>query len=250
MKSQYLLECCVDSATSAMEAAMGGAHRLELCSNLIIGGTTPSPALLSQVRELVDIPVYPLIRPRFGDFLYSEYEIRLMCEEIRLLKDLGANGFVIGALCSDGSLDTDTLTTLSDACGGLPITLHRAFDMCRDPFAALETAVSLGFTSILTSGQKNTCTEGIPLLKELCNAQKSIHIIAGAGVNADAIRLLLQETDITHFHMSGKKTLESAMQYRNPNISMGAAGLNEYSLWQTDRLEIQRAKSTFPFPES
>ena len=242
MKNHYLLECCVDSAASALEAAAGGADRLELCSNLVIGGTTPSPALLTQIKEHTYIPVYPLIRPRFGDFLYTAQEIKVMCEDIRLLKEYGADGFVIGALRLDGSLDTDALSDLINACGNLPLTLHRAFDMCSDAFSALKTAEVLGFSTILTSGQKNTCTEGIPLLKELCQISGRIRIMAGAGVNAGVIRLLLEETSLTAFHMSGKKELPSGMKYRNPNVSMGAASLDEYAIWQTDAQEIRKAK--------
>ena len=247
-KSKYLLECCVDSVESALEAAAGGADRLELCSGLVIGGITPSPALLSQIKDQLSIPVYPLIRPRFGDFLYTKQEIRLMCRDIRILKEYGADGFVIGALRADGSLDSSALSVLSDACEGLPLTLHRAFDVCSDAFQALEDAVALGFSTILTSGQKNTCAEGIPLLKELCRSDKPIRIMAGAGVNATVIQLLLQETELTAFHMSGKKVISSGMQYRNKNVSMGAANLDEYAIWQTDRTEIQKAKELLKLP--
>lgn len=215
MKNNYLLECCVDSTVSAIEAQKGGADRLELCADLIIGGITPSVSLLEQIKEQTALPVYPLIRPRFGDFLYTEYEFRQMRADIRRLKEYGADGFVIGCLNADGTLNAEGLSRLMEVCGGLPVTLHRAFDMCRDAFPALETARSLGISTILTSGQQNTCSEGIELLKKLCaetmnSGKNSVRIMAGSGVNADVIRTLLEQTDITAFHMSGKRYWKAA----------------------------------------
>lgn len=237
-----ILECCVDSVASAVNAQKGGATRLELCSNLIIGGTTPTPALLEQVKARVSIPVFPLIRPRFGDFLYTEEEFEVIRRDVELLVKHGADGMVIGALHPDGTLCTRQLSTLLDLCKGLPVTLHRAFDMCQNPFLALEEAKKLGFCAILTSGQKNSCLEGIPLLKELSKqAENSITIMAGSGVNAEVISVLLAETGLTAFHMSGKKNLESGMAYRNPDVFMGAADLSEYEIWQTDTEEIRMA---------
>lgn len=251
MKNNYLLECCVDSAASAIEAEKGGADRLELCADLVIGGTTPSVSLLEQIKNRTSIPVYPIIRPRFGDFLYTEDEFDRMRADIRRLREGGADGIVIGCLRADGTLDTDGLSLLIEACGGLPVTLHRAFDMCRDPFEALEIARRLGISMILTSGQKNTCTEGLPLLRELCKQSLSapdvpIRIMAGAGVNADVIRALLKETEITAFHMSGKKIIKSKMRYRNPDVSMGAANLDEYAIWQTDAEAVRSARAVLP----
>lgn len=248
MKTKYVLECCVDSAASAMEAEKGGANRLEVCSGLVIGGITPSASLLEQIKKYTSIPAYPLIRPRFGDFLYTDVEFELMRSDIRMLKEHGADGFVIGALHADGTLNQEGLDFLMEACGGLPVTLHRAFDMCSNAPHALETAHGLGISTILTSGQKNTCLEGLPLLKELCDkslqyADGSIQIMAGSGVNADVIRTVLKEAPVAAFHMSGKKVHASGMQYRNPAVSMGTAQLDEYALWQTDAEEIRKAKA-------
>lgn len=252
MKNNCLLECCVDSAASAAEAAAGGADRLELCSGLVIGGITPSVSLLEQIKNRSSIPVYPLIRPRFGDFLYTEDEFEQMCADIRRLREAGADGFVIGALNADGTLNTDGLSRLMEACGGLPTTLHRAFDMCRSASEALETSQKLGISTILTSGQKNTCMEGLTLLKELHEQSASmggaVQIMAGSGVNAGVIRTLRRETDIAVFHMSGKKVIESGMRYRNPDVSMGAASLDEYAIWQTDAEEIRKAKLALSDP--
>ena len=247
MKNHYLLECCVDCAASALEAEKGGADRLELCSGLVIGGLTPSASLLAQVKSKVHLPVNVLIRPRFGDFLYTREEMELMRSDITLLKEYGADGFVIGCLRADGTLDIEGLTFLMEACGSLPITLHRAFDMCRDPFTSLEAARNLGITTILSSGQKNTCLEGLALLKALHEkaVQSTAHpvqIMAGDGMDAQSISHFLRQTDITAFHMSGKKVTDSDMTYRNPMVSMGTANLDEYSIWQTDAEEVHKAK--------
>ena len=133
-----LIEACVDSHASCMAAARGGADRLELCANLAIGGTTPSPSLFCQVRRDFPIPVNVLIRPRFGDFLYSREELEEMAEEIRRFRELGANGVVIGALTPEGELDRSAMARLMEQAGGMEVTLHRAFDMIRDPLEALE----------------------------------------------------------------------------------------------------------------
>ena len=142
--NQPLIEGCVDSYASAMAAAAGGADRLELCANLAIGGTTPSPALFKQVQRDCDVKINVLIRPRFGDFLYSQPEMEEMCTEIQAFRALGANGVVIGALTPEGALDVDSMRRLMDCAGDVEVTLHRAFDMARDPMETLEAAASLG----------------------------------------------------------------------------------------------------------
>ena len=129
-----LIEACVDSYASCMAAAKGGADRLELCANLAIGGTTPSAAVFKQVQRDCDVKINVLIRPRFGDFLYTEPEMEEMCEEIKMFRDLGANGVVIGTLTPDGQLDLEKMRRLMDCAGGIDVTLHRAFDMTRDPY--------------------------------------------------------------------------------------------------------------------
>ena len=178
-----LIEACVDSYASSMAAARGGADRLELCANLAIGGTTPSPTLFQQVQRDCRIPVNVLIRPRFGDFLYTAPELEEMCGEIRRFRDLGANGVVIGALTPDGDLDTDAMERLTACAGGLDVTLHRAFDMTRDPLAALETAIGLGCRTILTSGQARDAAAGRDVLKAVRRqAADRIAIMAGCGV--------------------------------------------------------------------
>ena len=235
MNPKYTLECCVDSVESALFAKEGGADRLELCSNLVIGGTTPTLALYEQIRVHTDIRIHALIRPRFGDFLYTDEEAAIICREITAFRKAGAQGVVIGSLNPDGSLNLEQMKRFIECAQGMSITLHRAFDMCSDPFTELENARRIGIDTILTSGQAPSCLAGSERMKELVDAAgNSITILAGAGINAAAVKTLLEETKLTAFHMSGKKILNSGMAYRNPAVSMGLPGMSEYDIWQTD----------------
>lgn len=239
---KYVLECCVDSVESAINAAKGGASRLELCSNLIIGGTTPDVALVKEIRKYSDIRIHALIRPRFGDFCYTEHEMEIMKSQICALKEAGIEGVVIGVLDADGNLDISKMKELLQSAEGMSVTLHRAFDMCRDPFQALEEAVSLGIHTILTSGQKASAWEGRDLLCQLIEqAADRIDIMAGAGINASVIEKLLPVTKGTSYHMSGKITLDSKMKYRKADVSMGLPSLSEYEIWQTSEEAVREA---------
>lgn len=243
MKKKYVLECCVDSVESAVHAKEGGADRLELCANLVIGGTTPTLALFEEIRKTVDIRIHALIRPRFGDFLYTPHEVSIICREIEAFRQAGAEGVVIGSLTPDGSLDLEQIKRFLDCAGDMSVTLHRAFDMCCDPFAALQQAKQLGISTILTSGQAPSCIAGIERMKELVKAAgDDITILAGAGINADAVKMLLAQTGLTAFHMSGKKVLNSGMLYRNPDVSMGLPGMSEYDIWQTDTESVRAVR--------
>lgn len=244
MKQNYILECCVDSVTSAIAAEKGGADRLELCANLIIGGTTPPLSLFQAVKKAVAIPVHVLLRPRFGDFCYDDSEKEMLLYDIRQFEKEGADGIVIGALNPDGTLDSAFLSKMLQYSGNMHRTLHRAFDMCRDSSEALHTAAKLGFDTILTSGLANTALEGCTVLKELSAQadQLGITIQAGSGIHADSIRTLADATSIHAFHMSGKIESDSKMVYRNPNVNMGLPGFSEYVIYQTSLEEIQKAK--------
>lgn len=236
-----LLECCVDSLPSALQAQKGGAQRLELCANLVIGGTTPSLTLFQQIRERITLPVHILIRPRFGDFLYQEYELEEMCAAIDAFRTAGADGIVIGCLSPDGSLDLSAMKQLISHAADMKLTLHRAFDMCADPLRTLEDAISLGIHTILTSGCQPSALAGSAMLSRLARqAGNRIHIMAGAGIDAEAVEELLHTTPIRHFHMSGKRRKESRMVYRNPQISMGLPGISEYEQMETDAECIAR----------
>lgn len=238
-----LLEVCVDSAESAVQAVKGGANRLELCAGLVIGGTTPEQALYEKVRELTDTRIHVLIRPRYGDFLYSDYEFEIISRSVALYRMLGADGVVVGCLLPDGSLDRERMERLRELAGPIHMTLHRAFDMCRDPYEALEQAKELGINTILTSGQKNSCLEGRALIAGLVKESGGkTDIMAGGGVDAEVIRQLRRTADVSLFHMSGKKILDSSMKYRRQEVSMGIPGLGEYELFRTDPEKIREAR--------
>ena len=235
------IEGCVDSHASALAACRGGADRLELCANLSIGGTTPSPALFRQVRRDCSLPVNVLIRPRFGDFLYSAEEAEEMEDCVRLFRDLGADGVVLGALTPDGRLDGAVMARLAEAAGDMEVTLHRAFDMTRDPLEALEAAVCLGCRTILTSGQERDALAGVETLRALRQrAAGRIAVMAGCGVRAGNIREIHARTGVHIFHTSGRRgPIDSGMVYRKAAVSMGLPSLPEYELWRTDEEEFR-----------
>lgn len=239
----YILECCVDSVESAIEAEKGGANRIELCSALVIGGLSPSKALFEKVKEQVNIKIHVLLRPRFGDFCYTDYEHEIIKQEIQMFKELGADGVVIGTLKSDGSLNLEQMKELVEEADGMSITLHRAFDMCADPFRTLEEVKELGIHTILTSGQKNNCIDGKELLGQLMKkANREVDILIGGGVDVSVIPALYESTGATSYHMSGKVTLDSEMQYRKEDVSMGVACMSEYQVWRTSAERVAQVK--------
>ncbi len=241
-KEKTVLEVCTDSVESAIAAKRGGADRIEMCSNLIIGGTTPDTKLYRIIQNETGIPARILIRPRFGDFCYSKYEKELILEQIQAFREEGAQGVVIGALCPDGNFDLEFMEQCVKAAGSCKVTCHRAFDMCKDPEAALEDLIRLGVDTLLTSGQEPSALAGADCLEKLAaKAQGRIHILAGAGVS-DAVIEPLYERGIHQFHLSAKKELESAMQYRNTRVNMGLPGMSEYMIWQTDEEKVRKAR--------
>ena len=238
-----VLEVCVDSVESAVSAARGGATRLELCANLVIGGTSPDEDLFRMVRERVDIPVRVLLRPRFGDFLYSDAEFELLRRQVRRFAALGADGVVIGVLRPDGTLDEARMAELIALAGGCGVTLHRAFDVCRDPFEALEAAGRLGVDTILTSGQQAACAQGAGLLRELVGRSGGRpQILVGAGVSADVIRTLQPATGANAFHLSAKRTEDSRMAFRREGVPMGLPDISEFEVWRCDEDAVRRAR--------
>ena len=237
-----ILEVCVDSVESAVNAEAGDADRIELCGDLIVGGITPSLALFERIREKIDIPIHVLLRPRFGDFLYSDEEMEVLIRQAKAFAKAGADNLVIGCLTPDGRLDLEAMKRIIDAADGTPINLHRAFDMCRDLDEALEDAKQLGIVSILTSGGYASALEGLEVLDRLKKNSGNIDIMAGAGMNAKNIKYMMENSSLTAFHMSGKKTLQSKMEYRNLRVNMGLPTLSEYEIIQTDENEIRAAK--------
>ena len=248
----YTLEVCVDSVASALAAKRGGADRLELCADLIIGGTTPSLALVRQVKAETGLPVRALLRPRFGDFCYDRWELAQMAASAAELVAAGADGIVTGALTPDGTLDVEALRPIYAAAreaaekAGRPVafTLHRAFDVSRDPFAALDAACDLGLTTILTSGQAASAPQGAPLLRQLVErAAGRIEILVGAGVSPANLPTLATETGAHAFHLSGKQVLDSRMTFRREGVPMGLPGFSEFELWQTSEETIRKARA-------
>ena len=233
-----VLEVCVDSTASALAAKRGGASRLELCADLIVGGTTPSLALVRQVKAETGLPVRALLRPRFGDFCYDSYELAQM-------EQLAA------VLTPEGQLDAEAMRPIYAAArraaekAGRPVacTLHRAFDVSADPFAALETVRSMGLCTILTSGQAASAPEGAELLGRLVErAGDSVEILVGAGVTAQNIPALAAQTGAHAFHLSGKQVLQSRMTFRREGVPMGLPGFSEFEVWQTGEENIRAAR--------
>ena len=241
-----LLEICVDSYASAMAAVKGGADRLELCSALAVGGLTPSPALLKQIRAVSDIPVRCLMRPRGGDFLYTKEEIRQMAMEIRELKAAGADGFVIGCLDADGHLDKDAMEPLLEAAQGAGLTLHRCIDVSCDPLQTYRDAAALDIDTVLTSGAAGNCTAGMEVIRQLIglrDQENGPEVLIGAGVSAKVISAFLEKVPGTRaFHMSGKMEIESRMRFRREGVPMGLPGLDEWHIQQTSENAVRAAK--------
>lgn len=190
-----ILEVCADSMESALAAERGGADRIELCGNLVIGGTTPSQALFEKIRKETSLKIRVLLRPRFGDFCYSQNEYEILKEEVKLFRRLGADGIVIGCLNPDGSLNMEQMQGLIAEAGDMDVALHRAFDVSRDALEALEQAISLGCRTILTSGQKNSAWEGREFLAKMQQESGGrIEILAGSGIKPEIIDQLHEET--------------------------------------------------------
>ena len=242
-----ILEVCVDSYASAMSAIAGGADRLELCSALAVGGLTPSPALLQQIRQVSNIPVRCLMRTRGGDFLYTPEEIQQMAMEMKLLKEAGADGFVIGCLTADGNLDKDAMKPLLKAAEGTGITLHRCIDVSRDLCETYREAAALGIDTILTSGGAGNCLAGMENIRQLIDLREELNgpeVLIGAGVKASVIAQFLEQVPGTRaFHMSGKTEIESGMRFRREGVPMGLPGLDEWHIPVTSQEAVAAAKT-------
>ena len=242
-----ILEVCVDSYASAMAAIAGGADRLELCSALAIGGLTPSPALLQQIREVSGVPVRCLMRTRGGDFLYTREEIRQMAAEIRMLRSVGADGFVIGCLSADGNLDHDAMKPLLEAADGAGLTLHRCIDVSKDFCQTYRDAAALGIDTVLTSGGAGNCLAGMENIRQLIALREETggpEVLIGAGVKASVITTFLEKIPGARaFHMSGKTEIESGMLFRREGVPMGMPGLDEWKISVTDQNAVEAAKA-------
>lgn len=244
MTKEFILENCAGDLPSCLEAERGGATRIELCAALPEGGTTPSFGLVALAVERCQLPILPIIRPRAGDFLYSSDEAEVMLRDIRMLRTLGVAGFSLGALTPDGRLDSDLCKALIREAKGLPVTLHRAFDRCRDLEEALEEAIRLGFASILTSGGCPSAPEALDTIARLRSISAGrITIMAGSGITAANAREVVRATGVTALHGTFRRRYRSEMDYscdRFPEAS--EATIPEADHFGTDAETIRRIR--------
>ena len=232
MKTGYSFEICAVNIQSALAAQEAGAQRIELCSALDVGGITPSAGLIRAAVEQLTIPVNVLIRPREGDFHYSEVEFKVMLDDIRFCREAGVHGVVVGALDASRRLDLPKLQAMQEAAGGLEMVQHRAFDFSADPEQALEQLIALGFNRILSSGQSNSAFEGRFLLQKLIQlADGRISIMPGAGIDAGNILAIAHTSGAYEFHFTGKKKID-------PDPGNAIRGLDS-CYWQSDAAVIR-----------
>lgn len=235
-------EICIDSVDGAVAAQQGGAQRVELCDNLVEGGTTPSIGTIRLARREIRIGLNVIIRPRGGDFCYTPLEYEAMAEDIRAVKEAGADGVVIGLLLPDGRVDVERTSQLVELARPLSITFHRAIDLCRDSAEALEDLAGIGVDRILTSGRKSSALEGADCIAALVRQSAGrLVIMAGGGVNAENLPALVAATGVKEVHFSARSPLESPMAYRLPGVFMGKAyAPEEYSRRVTQSELVRR----------
>ncbi len=235
-----LLEICAGSVTSCLAAQEGGASRVEFCDNLLEGGTTPSHGAIAAARDRLWITLNVIIRPRGGDFLYSDVEFEVMQRDILACKKLGVDGVVIGLLTADGDIDVARTKQLVELAMPMQVTFHRAFDVARDPVQALKDIISTGCNRLLTSGQAPTAPEGAQLIRQLREqAGNKLVVMPGAGVRVNNIADLVRATGCQEFHTSGRAPFPSGMLYRNERVKMGAPGQDEYAIVETSAPLVQ-----------
>ena len=227
----YILEAVVDSVAGAVAAQQGGAHRIELCAALMEGGITPSAAIIELTRRHVTLPIFVMIRPRGGDFVYSDLELDVMHRDIELAKQLGADGIVLGVLHTDGSIDATRTKALIQTARPLPVTFHRALD----------ALIRLGVARVLTSGQEATALEGTDLIADLVRqAAGRMIVMPGGGITERNIARIAQATGARELHMSARRSEDSPMHYRNPRVHLGGAlHTPDYSRSQTSADRIR-----------
>jgi len=239
----YQLEICTNSIESAIAAEQGGADRIELCTNLAEGGTTPSYGQIKWCIENLQLEVWPLIRPRGGDFLYNDAEFESILYDISICKQIGCKGVVTGLLNTDGSIDKQRCAKIIAAASPMPVAFHRAFDMSNDLSKSLETIIQLGFVRILTSGGKENAFAGAnEIAKLVLQANGQIEIMPGAGITTDNLADIARITGARNFHTTAKSTMSSKMQFRNKTSKMGGKNTNEFSYEETDLNKVKVLK--------
>jgi copper homeostasis protein len=238
------IEIVVYNIDSALRAQEGGANRIELCDNPGEGGTTPSYGTIEVVRQNLSIDVFVMIRPRGGDFHYSNYEFHAMKRDISQCQKLSVDGFVFGLLNDDGTIDKKRCKELIDKSRPLKVTCHRAFDMTRDPFEALEDCIEVGFDRILTSGQQTQALKGADLIGELVRkANGRIAIMPGSGVNENTVQEILKKSGAKEIHFSAVASKDSLMNYKNADIAgMGSDEGAEFKLRTVDPQRVRKMR--------
>lgn len=232
--NEYVFEVCANSVESCIAAWEGGAQRAEICAAMSEGGITPSWATVRLARKYTSLRLHVMIRPRGGDFLYSPLELEVMENDILAAREAGADGVVFGCLTPEGEIDLPAMRRLMQAARGMSVTFHRAFDYVRQPDKALEQLIEFGVDRVLTSGQQPTAEQGCALLRTLVQqADGRIVVMPGCGINERNIAALAACTGAGEFHFSARVRLDSLMQLRNPALSMGQAGYDEYCLEET-----------------
>ncbi|OFX88128.1 MAG: copper homeostasis protein CutC [Bacteroidetes bacterium GWF2_33_16] len=240
--NKTILEICANSVESGLKAQQGGAHRVELCDNINEGGTTPSYGTISRARKLLEIDLNIIIRPRGGDFIYSDDEFDIMCTDIKIAKELGADGVVFGILMNDGSIDIGRTKYLVNLARPLNVTFHRAFDVCNDPFKALEDIIECGCDRLLTSGQANKAIDGLDLIKDLIDrANKRIIIMPGSGIDESNIEEVYKKTGAKEFHASLRVPVKSNMKFKREGVNMGGTkGMSEFERMVTNPERVKK----------
>jgi copper homeostasis protein len=235
------LEICVDSVESAIIAQLAGADRVELCDNLVEGGTTPSYGCIISARNNLNIDINVIIRPRGSDFLYSDLELDIMRRDIDICGENGINGIVIGLLRPGGTVDIERTAKLVEIASPMKVTFHRAFDLCRDPEQSLEDIISTGASRLLTSGQKDNAVDGITLISQLvAQAGTRIIIMPGGGIDETNVASFISKTKVSEIHLTGRKQVDSDMIFRRPEVNMG--GTPEISEFTRKMADIKKIK--------
>jgi len=238
----YIIEIATSDFLTTKSAVEGGADRIELCANLAEGGTTPSFAHIKKCRESFNIALFPIIRPRGGDFLYTKDEFEIMKNDIKLCNELGCEGIVIGLLNMDGTIDMTRTSELIELAYPMDVTFHRAFDRCKDPFIALEELIEIGCQRILTSGQTPTVSEGVDLIAELNKkADDRIIIMPGSGVRKENIKMLAEKTGCIEFHSSLRGKAKSPMQFVHPAFASSEESYSNNAISPNDVRALRNA---------
>jgi copper homeostasis protein len=244
MAEQVLIEVCVDSVASAVAAERGGAARVELCSDLMEGGVTPSAGLIEAVRDKISIGLQVIVRPRGGDFCYEPEEFEIMQKDVALAKELGADSVVFGVLDANGRVDIPRTRELIDHARPMKVTFHRAFDMSADLFRSLDDVCATGADRLLTSGGEQDCLQGADTIAGLVEASRGrITIMAGGSIAHNNVAEILERTGVSEIHVGLSTPVASPMLYRNPRVSLGKAPGREYQRMQVLEQDVRRLQN-------